>query len=273
MIEALVRAALEEDLGRGDLFALVAPPVQGRATITCKDTGIFAGAVYVHALCDMLGIALTLHVKDGDTLYMGQSLATLEAKATTLLQAERVCLNLLQHASGIATQVRGYVEALEGAPVRLLDTRKTRPLLRAFEKYAVRCGGGANHRFGLDDALMLKDTHLALIGDLAATLQQARQRLPFTTTIEIECETLEMAKAAMQGGADIVMCDNMDLATMRQVVAYKAEHFPRVLIEASGNITRERVKAVADTGVDAMSCGSLIHQATWLDFSMKMEPL
>jgi nicotinate-nucleotide pyrophosphorylase (carboxylating) len=273
MIETFVRAALDEDLGRGDLFALIAPLGCGRAVITCKDTGVFAGTVYVQALCKMLAIDLTLHVNDGDTLSAGQLLAVLEAEAATLLQAERVCLNLLQHASGIATQVRGYVNALEGAPVRLLDTRKTRPLLRAFEKYAVRCGGGTNHRFGLDDALMLKDTHLALIGDLTDTLQKARQLLPFTTAIEVECETLEMAKAALKGGADIVMCDNMDLETMTQVVAYKRAHFPRVRIEASGNITKERVKAVAQTGVDAMSCGSLIHQATWLDFSMKMESL
>jgi nicotinate-nucleotide pyrophosphorylase (carboxylating) len=157
--------------------------------------------------------------------------------------------------------------------VRLLDTRKTRPLLRTFEKYAVRCGGGSNHRFGLDDALMLKDTHLALIGDLGALMQTARQTLPFTCKIEIECESLEGAKRAMEAGADIVMCDNMSLEQMTKVVAMRNAHFPHVLLEASGNITEKTIKDVAKTGVDAISSGSLIHQATWLDFSMKMNPL
>lgn len=272
MIRAFVQAALEEDLGRGDLFARIAPSQEASALLTCKDEGVFAGAPYAQALCALLDIELTLHVRDSEPIKKGQLLGSLAGGSLALLQAERTLLNLLQHASGIATNVARYVLALDGLPVRLLDTRKTRPLLRAFEKYAVRCGGGSNHRFGLDDALMLKDTHLALIGDLDALIASARKTLPFTCKIEIECESLEAAQKAMKAGADIVMCDNMDVAQTQAVVAWRNTHFPHVWLEASGNITEETLVRVAKTGVDAISCGSLIHQATWLDFSMKMEP-
>jgi nicotinate-nucleotide pyrophosphorylase (carboxylating) len=273
MIQAFVQEALAEDLGRGDLFARVAPSQKASAYLTCKDEGVFAGAPYAQALCELLHIQLTLHVKDGERLQKGQLLGVLEGESLALLQAERTLLNLLQHASGIATKVARYVQALEGLHVRLLDTRKTRPLLRTFEKYAVRCGGGSNHRFGLDDALMLKDTHLALLGDVKAFMATARKALPFTCKVEIECESLEGAQEAMGAGADVVMCDNMSLAQMSAVVAFRNAHFPHVLLEASGNITEQTIKEVAQTGVDAISSGSLIHQATWLDFSMKMNPL
>ncbi len=177
---------------------------------------------------------------------------------------------MMQHASGIATNVAKYQRIVQDFPIKLLDTRKTRPHLRIFEKYAIRCGGGSNHRMGLDDCLMIKDTHLKTIDDLKAFITEARQKLPFTCKIEVECEDIEFAKFAMQCGADVVMCDNMNPEDIATVVAYKTEYFPHVLLEASGNITKENIITYAKTGVDAISSGSLIHQATWLDFSMRI---
>ena len=270
MIKAFVQEVLREDIGRGDLFALVATPVDASATLTCKDTGVFAGAVYLEALCALEGLELSLHVKDGESLVYGQKIATLRGLSTTLLACERTLLNMIQHASGIATNTKKFVDALGESPIKILDTRKTRPCLRVFEKYAVRCGGGANHRMGLDDCLMLKDTHLKTIPDLKAFMQTARKQLPFTCKVEIECESIAQVKTAMQAGADIIMCDNMALETIGEVVVYRDENYPHILLEASGNITQESIKAYAKTGVDAVSSGSLIHQATWLDFSMKI---
>jgi len=271
-VENFVQKALEEDLGRGDLFASIFESFESCARIIAKDSGTFAGRVYGQSLVDFAGCKIHWQIEDGQKINHGDLLAQLEGDGIKLLQIERTLLNILQHASGIATQTARFIKALRGNNVRLLDTRKTRPNLRSFEKYAVRCGGGHNHRFGLDDALMLKDTHLALIDNLKNTIQKAKKILPFTTMIEIECESFEDAKEAMSAGADIIMCDNMDCEMMAAVVDYKRANFPHILVEASGNVTLERLKDIAKTGVDAISSGSLIHQATWLDFSMKMEP-
>lgn len=270
MIKAFVKKALAEDVGRGDLFALVGKDSFASANIICKDTGIFAGRDYVKTLCKMNKLDITFYFDDGDALKKGDLVALIEGKSKNILRCERVILNLMQHASGIATNVASYKKALEGHSVKLLDTRKTRPHLRVFEKYAIRCGGGNNHRMGLDDCLMIKDTHLQTIDDLKLFIGEAREKLPFTCKIEIECEDVEFAKFAMQCGADIIMCDNMSHVAISEVVAYKNDYFSHVLLEASGNITKENIVAYAQTGVDAISSGSLIHQAVWLDFSMKI---
>lgn len=270
MIKRFVKKALEEDIGRGDLFALVGKDSFATANIICKDEGVFAGKSYIKALCKMHKLDIDFYFKDGDTLHKGDVVALIEGKSKTILKCERTLLNIMQHASGIATNVASYKKILQDAPVKLLDTRKTRPHLRIFEKYAIRCGGGSNHRMGLDDCLMIKDTHLKTIDDLKIFIGEARDKLPFTCKIEVECEDVEFAKFAMACGADIVMCDNMTLQDIALVVAYKKEHFPHVLLEASGNITHENLLDYADTGVDAISSGSLIHQAVWLDFSMKI---
>jgi nicotinate-nucleotide pyrophosphorylase (carboxylating) len=178
---------------------------------------------------------------------------------------------MVLHASSIATLTAQYVEAIKDTGVKLLDTRKTRPLLREFEKYAVRCGGGLNHRMGLDDCLMLKDTHLKTIDDLDLFMQEVRQKIPFTSKVEIECESMEMVKRAMHAGADIVMCDNMSEEETREVVAYRNANYPHILLEASGNVTLDTIAQIAETGVDAISSGSIIHQANWIDLSMKVE--
>ena len=266
MIKKFVKKALEEDVGRGDLFSLVGKDSFASANIICKDVGIFAGKPYVKALCKLNKLDVKFYFNDGDTLQKGDLVALIEGKSKNILRCERTILNLMQHASGIATNVAGYKKVLEGYTLKLLDTRKTRPHLRIFEKYAIRCGGGNNHRMGLDDCLMIKDTHLKTIDDLKVFIVEARERLPFTCKIEIECEDIEFAKFAMQCGADIIMCDNMSHEDIKTVVAYKNSHFPHVLLEASGNITKENIIEYAKTGVDAISSGSLIHQAGWLDF-------
>ena len=270
MIKKFVKKALEEDIGRGDLFSLVGKDSFASANIICKDVGVFAGRPYVKILCKMNKLDVKFYFDDGDALQKGDVVALIEGKSKNILRCERVILNLMQHASGIATNVASYKKVLEGYSLKLLDTRKTRPHLRIFEKYAIRCGGGNNHRMGLDDCLMIKDTHLKTIDDLKVFIVEARDKLPFTCKIEIESEDVEFAKFAMQCGADIVMCDNMTHDDIKAVVEYKNSHFSHVLLEASGNITKENIVDYAKTGVDAISSGSLIHQAVWLDFSMKI---
>lgn len=270
MIKKFVKKALEEDVGRGDLFSLVGKESFASANIICKDEGVFAGRSYVKTLCKMQKLDVKFYVKDGDAIRKGDIVALIEGKSKAILMVERTLLNMMQHASGIATNVATYQKIVQDFPIKLLDTRKTRPHLRIFEKYAIRCGGGCNHRMGLDDCLMIKDTHLKTIDDLKVFISEARQKLPFTCKIEVECEDIEFAKFAMQCGADIVMCDNMTPDEILLVVNYKCQNFPHVLLEASGNITKENIVTYAKTGVDAISSGSLIHQATWLDFSMKI---
>ncbi len=270
MIKKFVKQALQEDVGRGDLFYLVGNREKAVAKIISKDEGILAGVVYAKALCKIEHIDIKFHKKDGAKLEYGDTIATLKGKSKKLLMCERTILNLMQHASGIATNTHSYADIINGLSVKLLDTRKTRPHLRIFEKYAVRCGGGNNHRMGLDDCLMLKDTHIKTIENLKEFLKEARFKLPYTTKIEIECEAVEFAKYAMSCGSDMIMCDNMSIEDIKQVVKFKDENYPHILVEASGNITKENIKEYAHTKVDAISSGSLIHQATWLDFSMKI---
>ncbi|MBE0491684.1 MAG: carboxylating nicotinate-nucleotide diphosphorylase [Sulfurospirillum sp.] len=270
MIKHFVKKALQEDIGRGDLFYLVGENTRATAQILSKDNGVLAGVVYAKALCKIERIDVKFHKKDGDTINYGECIATLKGKSKKLLMCERTILNLLQHASGIASNTARYAKVLEGLHVKLLDTRKTRPLVRVFEKYAVRCGGGNNHRMGLDDCLMLKDTHLQTIDDLKTFISNAKKKLPYTCKIEIECEDIQFARHAMQCGADMIMCDNMNEEQIDSVVAYRNEKFPHILLEASGNITQNNIASYAACGVDAISSGSLIHQAVWLDFSMKI---
>jgi len=202
---------------------------------------------------------------------VGDILAEIEGDSHTLLKIERTLLNILHHASSIATLANRYVEIIRPYGTKILDTRKTRPLLRNFEKYASRVGGAVNHRMGLDDCLMLKDTHLKTIDNLELFMKSAREKIPFTSKIEIEAETFEMAKLAMEVGADIVMCDNMTPNEIADVVAYRNSHYPNTLLEASGNISLKTLEEYAKSGVDALSSGSFIHQSQWIDLSMKMD--
>ena len=270
-IRDFVKEAVAEDLGRGDLYALlVDSPRHARAHIIAKQGGVFSGAMYLAALAEHFSLTLKGCLSDSESFAKGAVLCEIEGEDVALLQFERVALNILAHSSGIATLVASYMRELEGLDIRLLDTRKTRPLLRELEKYSVRNGGGCNHRFGLDSMLMLKDTHLAHIGDLRGIISTARRRVPFMCPIEVECESLARVKEAIEAGADVVMCDNMSVEEISEVVSYRNAHAPHITLEASGNITRENIRIYAQSGVDAISVGSLIHQATWLDLSMKM---
>lgn len=295
-VREFVLAALCEDLGRGDMFEKVAAAVnecvnpaagesslnpaaanpaaaaKANARLIAKEGGVFSGERYAKALLDSAGIEGNFLAKDGANFERGEVLANLCGDFVAILKVERTLLNLLQHSSGIATNTRKFARILRenGCKTALLDTRKTRPLLRIFEKYSAQNGGATNHRFGLDDALMLKDTHLAHIADLAGFIAAAREKIAWTAKIEVECEDFEAAKIAMQSGADIVMCDNMAVREVREVARWRDSHFPSVRLEASGNITRENLLDYATSGVDGVSVGALIHHAVWVDMSMKM---
>ena len=269
--ERFLKALVAEDLGRGDLFSRISTSKPIQAYIIAKSDGVLAGQEYVDALAKMYDLTLEWEKADGSRFSKGEKLLFISGDSKTILSLERSILDMVIHASSIATLTAKYVDAIKDTGVKLLDTRKTRPLLREFEKYAVRCGGGINHRMGLDDCLMLKDTHLQTIEDLDTFMEEVRQKIPFTSKVEIECESLEMVKKAMKAGADIVMCDNMSVEETMKVVAYRNENYPHILLEASGNVTLDTIEKIASTGVDAISSGSIIHQANWIDLSMKVE--
>ncbi len=269
--EDFIKAMVAEDVGRGDLFARISESKEVRAFIIAKSDGVFGGREYIEVLAKMYDLALTWDIRDGEAFVKGKKLLFVSGDSKCILSLERSILDITLHASSIATLTNRFVKLVKGYDVKLLDTRKTRPGLRVMEKYAVRCGGGTNHRLGLDDCLMLKDTHLKTINDLDAFMTEVRRKIPFTSKVEIECETFDMVKRAMQAGADIVMCDNMSLEETKEVVAYRNEHYPHILLEASGNVTLETIEEIAKTGVDAISSGAIIHQANWIDLSMKIE--
>ncbi len=270
-IRKFVKQAIVEDNGRGDLFFDIAPKGRFTARAICKDEGILAGVKYARILARTEKFDCRFLKRDGDEIKKGDIIAELEGKASILLSSERTFLNMLQHASGIATMASKYAKAIEGTGVVLLDTRKTRPHLRDFEKYASRVGGAINHRLGLDDCLMLKDTHLKTIPDLKEFVKTARKRISWVTKIEIECETFEQVQEAMDAGADIIMCDNMTIEQIGEVVEFRNQNYPHILLEASGNVNLDTIRNYAMSGVDAISSGAIIHQATWLDFSMKFD--
>ncbi|WP_187648066.1 carboxylating nicotinate-nucleotide diphosphorylase [Nitrosophilus labii] len=270
-IEDFARDVLAEDIGRGDLFEKIAEPVYAEAKIVAKSEGVLAGVIYAQAILKYLDLESEWFKKDGDEFEKGDIIAKIKGKSVSLLKCERAVLNTILHASSIATNTKKYVNRLKDSGIKILDTRKTRPLLREFEKYAVLCGGGINHRLGLDDCLMLKDTHLKTVKDLKSFVKKAREKIPFTSKIEIECEDFDMARSAMEAGADIVMCDNMDIEEIKRVTTFRDENYPHVLIEASGNVTLENIDRFIGSGVDAISSGSLVHQAKWPDISMKIE--
>ena len=271
MIEEFVKATLAEDIGRGDLYALVEDAIAAKADIVAKSDGVVAGQKYIDVLARIEGFEVIWGKCDGESFVKGDVIAILKGDSHTLLRIERTLLNMLLHASSIATLTRKYVDIITPYGVKLLDTRKTRPQLRMFEKYATRTGGAVNHRLGLDDSLMIKDTHLKTIKDLSSYIEKARTKIPFTAKVEVEAETFEIAKEAMNAKCDIVMCDNMTPEQISEIVTYRNVNYPHILLEASGNISLETIESYSKSGVDAISSGSLIHQANWIDLSMKMD--
>ena len=270
MIEDFIKATLAEDIGRGDLYALIEEPKEASARIIAKSDGVVAGCDYIDVLAKMQELNIKWEKRDGERFEKGDLIAVIEGTSHSLLRCERTILNILLHASSIATLTAKYVTIIKPYGTKLLDTRKTRPLLRNFEKYATRTGGAVNHRMGLDDCLMLKDTHLKTIENLKEYIKTARTKIPFTSKIEVEAEDFDAAVHAMNAGADIVMCDNMTPQEIKRTVEYRNTNYSHILLEASGNISLETVEMYAKTGIDAISSGSLIHQANWIDLSMKM---
>ncbi len=272
-IHDIIATALREDLGTGDLtsYAIIPPVAQASAHVVLREAGVVAGLPILTAVFHQVDPTLQVVVKatDGDRLPASAVLARVEGTARSILSGERVALNFIQRLSGIATMTAQYVAAIGDCPTRILDTRKTTPGLRLLEKYAVRIGGGINHRFGLYDAVMLKDNHLAVLAaqeiDLAQALRQARATLGPLVSIEVEVETVEQALLAVDAGADVILLDNMSPAAMRVAVERVGG---RALLEASGGITLATIRSVAETGVDYISVGALTHSARALDIGL-----
>jgi nicotinate-nucleotide pyrophosphorylase (carboxylating) len=273
LIEPLVRAALLEDIGHGgDLTtdAIVAPEDRAKARIVARKAGVVAGIDAAKLAFELLDPhALTdVHVSDGGRVQPGEAVATIACAARALLTGERTALNIACRLSGIATATRALVDLVEPYPAQVVCTRKTTPGLRVLEKYAVRCGGGSNHRFGLDDAVLIKDNHLALAGSIAAAVDAVRARAGHMVKVEVEVDTLEQLREALETRVDAVLLDNMTPEQLSQAVRMAAG---RVLTEASGTITPERIVQVAASGVDLISSGWITHSAPALDLGMDVE--
>lgn len=273
LIEPVVRMALAEDMGRaGDLTAQACIPADARmrAVIAARRTGVAAGLAAARIAVRMLDAdaSVILRASDGDAFEAGAVLVEIEADARALLTAERTALNLIGRMCGVATLTREYVRAVEGTGVRIADTRKTTPGLRALEKHAVRCGGGVNHRFGLDDAILIKDNHVAVCGGVAQAIRAARAHAGHLVKVEVEVDDLMQLDEALSEAPDVVMLDNFGLEDLRAAVNRVQGAGARPVLEASGGVNLQTVRAIAETGVDVISVGALTHSAASLDVGL-----
>ena len=268
--DKLIRMALEEDVSSEDVTtcAVIEPDRQARVDLLCKQDGIIAGLSVFERVFQILDpeAKVEFRCEDGDAVSKGQLLAVVSGNAHAILTGERTALNYLQRMSGIATYTNQVVSLLEGSSIRLLDTRKTTPNMRIFEKYAVRVGGGYNHRYNLSDGVLLKDNHINAAGGVAEAVKASQEYAPFVRKIEVETETLEMVREAVEAGADIIMLDNMTPEDMKKAVEITAG---KAKTECSGNVTRENIENLKKIGVDYISCGALTHSAPILDVSLK----
>ena len=268
--DELIKMALREDISSEDVStnAVMPEAKAGEVELIAKQDGIICGMDVYERVFKLLDESTVVekYVKDGDAVTKGQLMAKVKGDIRVLLSGERVALNYLQRMSGIATYTHDVAELLKGSKTVLLDTRKTTPNMRIFEKYAVKCGGGQNHRYNLSDGVLLKDNHIGAAGSITKAIQMAKAYAPFVRKIEIETETLEQVKEAADAGADIIMLDNMDVATMQESVKIING---RAKTECSGNVTKENIKNIIDSGVDYVSSGALTHSAPILDISMK----
>lgn len=268
--DPILLSALREDISSEDVTtnAVMPTAIPGTVDLLCKEEGVIAGLpifARVFALLDP-AVKVTFFCQEGDAVSKGQRLAVVQGDIRVLLSGERVALNFLQRMSGIATYTRAVADRLNGARTKLLDTRKTTPNLRLLEKYAVRVGGGHNHRFNLSDGVLLKDNHIAAAGGVKEALAMAKAYAPFVRKIEVEVENLDMVRQAVEAGADIIMLDNMTHEEMKEALSLIQG---RAETECSGNVTLDNVAALADLGVDYISCGALTHSAPILDLSLK----
>ena len=268
--DQLIRMALQEDITSEDVStnAVMPTATKGTVDLIAKEDGVIAGLDIYARVFTILDekTEIDFHCKDGDEVKKGDLMATVTGDIRVLLSGERVALNYLQRMSGIATYTRQVAKLLEGSNVTLLDTRKTTPNCRVFEKYAVRVGGGCNHRYNLSDGVLLKDNHIGAAGSVTKAVQMAKDYAPFVRKIEIEVETLDQVKEAVEAGADIIMLDNMTPEVMKQAVELIDG---RAQTECSGNITKENIQKIREIGVDFVSSGALTHSAPILDISMK----
>ncbi|WP_312125375.1 carboxylating nicotinate-nucleotide diphosphorylase [Brevundimonas sp.] len=273
VIEPVVRMALAEDLGRcGDVTAQACIPVEARMTaqFRARQEGVMAGGAAVRIACLMMdpSARVDVRVMDGQPIAKGDVLVEVEGSARGLLAAERTALNILGRLCGIATQTRTYVQAVAGTHARIADTRKTTPGLRALEKHAVACGGGINHRFGLDDAILIKDNHVAVCGGVGKAVRAAKAFAPHLMKVEVEVDSLEQLSEALAEGPDVIMLDNFALTDMEEAVRRVKASGVAVVLEASGGVNLDTVAAIAATGVDVISVGALTHSVIQLDIGL-----
>jgi len=275
VLDKLVQCWLIEDIGRGDRTtqSLLSSGVEdGQAEWTAKQAGVIAGLPIAARVFQILNdrVSFVPTVAEGERCELGQVVAHIHGPLDALLIGERVALNLVMRLSGVATLTQKYVEIIADLPAQLVDTRKTTPGLRLIEKYASQVGGAINHRLGLDDAVMIKDNHIAAAGSIADAIARIRSKIPYPLSIEVETTTLSEVEAALTHGADIIMLDNMSVGLVSQAVQLICSHPHPVKIEASGNITLETIRAVGETGVDYISSSAPITRSTWLDLSMNL---
>jgi nicotinate-nucleotide pyrophosphorylase (carboxylating) len=270
-VDKIVEQALMEDIGTGDITteSIIPYDLKAKGIIKAKEEGIIAGLGIAELVFKKLNPEITFQakIKDGIKVFPGEILAEITGPAQTILKGERIALNFLQRMSGIATTTYQFCQEVKDFPVHITDTRKTTPGLRILEKYAVRIGGGYNHRFGLYDEVLIKDNHLVIVGGVKAAISSIRKRISHTMKIEVEVENLSQLQEALEMQADIIMLDNMDLDIIRKAVKMAKN---KALIEASGGITLEKVKEIAQTGVDLISVGALTHSVKSLDINMEI---
>ena len=271
-IDKIVLNALEEDMPYGDVTTdnLIPENDVTEAKFIAKADGVIAGMPVVARVFELIDetISIDIFKNDGDTVQKGEIIAILKGHTAGILKGERTALNILQRLSGIATRTKVFTDLVKDFDVSVADTRKTTPGLRYLEKYAVRCGGGRNHRYSLSDAVMLKDNHIAAGGGILSAVSKVRANIPHTVTIEVEVENMDMVREAVESGADVIMLDNMNEAAMAEAVKYIDG---RALVEASGDVTEERMVAIAQTGVDIISIGRITHSVKAMDISLRFK--
>ncbi len=268
--EWLVDAALREDIGSGDAtsLALLSPSELGQATVVARHALVVAGLPIAQLVFERCFVRAELCVEDGEQVEAGAVLARVSGAATAILTAERTALNFLQRLCGVATHTAQFAHAVEGTRARICDTRKTTPGWRVLEKYAVRCGGGVNHRMGLYDGVLIKDNHIASVGSIKCAVSRARENAPFGLRVQVEVESLDAAREAVEAGADSLLADNQTPEALAEIVRWIAGRVP---VEATGGVTLPTVRAYAETGVDRISIGSLTHSAPAADLSLEWD--
>lgn len=270
-IEKIIDIALKEDLGPGDITtsAIIDPSIKGKARLLAKEEIILAGVEVFSKVFSRLDpeIVVEWTYYDGDVVPNGKDIGIVKGSMRGILIGERTALNFLQHLSGISTLTRRYVEKIDPSQVRVIDTRKTTPGLRILEKYAVRMGGGTNHRFGLFDGILIKDNHIAVAGSISEALEKIKGRVPHTLKIEVEVENIKGVEEAIRAGADAILLDNMSLEEMKEAVSIAGG---RVLLEASGGVTLESIEEISKTGIDLISVGAITHSARSVDISLEV---